>query len=95
MRINPYVVSLPAAVKEEKKDSTSAVFGDLYREAMNKVNQQQIEANIATEGLITGEIEDLHHVMIASEKARLSLQLTVQVTNKVIEAYKEITRMQL
>ena len=47
------------------------------------------------QGLISGEVEELHQVMIAGEKARLSLQLTVQLTNKVIEAYKEITRMQI
>ncbi|MDO9536593.1 MAG: flagellar hook-basal body complex protein FliE [Bacillota bacterium] len=95
MRINPYVAPLSPAGKEEKKESTSAVFGNLYRDAMNKVNQQQIESGIATQGLISGEIEDLHQVMIASEKAKLSLQLTVQITNKLIEAYKEITRMQI
>ncbi len=96
MRINPSLVSLsPAGQKEEKTKSSPTAFGELFQAALQKVNQQQLEAEEAVQGLISGEIEDLHQVMIATEKARLSLQLTVQVTNKVVEAYKEITRMQI
>lgn len=95
MRINPYAVPLPLAEKEEKKLNQSATFGDLFREALQKVNRQQMEAEEALQGLISGETRDLHQIMIAGEKARLSLQLTVQVTNKIIEAYREISRMQI
>jgi flagellar hook-basal body complex protein FliE len=95
MRINPYPVPLSPAGKEEKTKSGPATFSELFQEALHKVNQQQLEAEKAVQGLTSGEIEDLHQVMIATEKARLSLQLTVQVTNKVVEAYKEITRMQI
>lgn len=95
MRINPYVVPLPLAEKEEKKLNHPATFGDLFKEALQKVNRQQMEAEEALQGLISGETRDLHQIMIAGEKARLSLQLTVQVTNKIIEAYREISRMQI
>lgn len=95
MRINPYVVPLPPAEKEEKKASNSATFGELFQEYLQKVNRQQLEAEESLQGLISGEAEELHQVMIATEKARLSLQITVQLTNKVIEAYREITRMQI
>jgi flagellar hook-basal body complex protein FliE len=95
MRINPYVVPLPLAEKEEKKASSPATFGELLQEALQKVNREQLEAGKSLQGLISGEAEDLHQLMIAAEKARLSLQLTVQLTNKVIEAYREITRMQI
>lgn len=44
---------------------------------------------------ISGEVEDLHAVMIATEEARLSLDLALQVRNKIVEAYKEINNMQL
>ncbi|NMB35003.1 MAG: flagellar hook-basal body complex protein FliE [Firmicutes bacterium] len=96
MHINPSFtpLSLPGQ-GEEKTRSTPTAFGELFQSALQKVNQQQLEAEEAVQGLISGEIEDLHQVMIATEKARLSLQLTVQVTNKVVEAYKEMTRMQI
>jgi flagellar hook-basal body complex protein FliE len=48
-----------------------------------------------TRDFIAGEVDDLHTVMIATEEARLSLELAVQVRNKCIEAYKEISNMQL
>ena len=44
---------------------------------------------------MVGEVDDLHSVMIATEEARISLELAVQVRNKCIEAYKEINNMQL
>ncbi len=94
MRIHPYAIPVQGH-KAEKKTVSSAGFGDLMRDALNQVNQKQLEANEATEKLMTGEVEDLHQVMIAAEQARLSLQLTTQVTNKVIEAYREISRMQI
>ncbi|WP_313119110.1 flagellar hook-basal body complex protein FliE, partial [Proteiniclasticum ruminis] len=42
-----------------------------------------------------GKTDDLHNVMIGVEEARLSMELAVQVRNKIIEAYKELTQMQL
>lgn len=98
MRVNPYAVPLPsgaAGVEEKKKSVEKAGFENLLQGALQDVNSQQVEAARVTEGLISGEVEDLHQVMLASEKARLSLQLTVQVTNKVIEAYRDISRMQI
>jgi len=95
MRINPYAVPLSPAEKEEKKASSPGTFGELLQEALKKVNRQQVEAEEALQGLISGETQELHQIMIATEKARLSLQLTVQVTNKIIEAYREISRMQI
>ena len=89
-------IRLRACPQRPKRKSTAAVnFGELLQNALEKVNLSQLEAEAVSSKLITGEIEDLHQVMIAVEKAGLSLQLTVQVTNKIIEAYKEITRMQV
>ena len=42
-----------------------------------------------------GKIEDLHQVILAGEKAALALQMTLQVRNKVVEAYQELMRMQV
>lgn len=95
-RINPSLASLSPTKQEEGKTKPGpTAFGELFQAALQDVNEQQLEAEKAVQGLVTGEIEDLHRVMIATEKARLSLQLTVQVTNKVVEAYKEMTRMQI
>lgn len=70
-------------------------FADYLKNALNQVNQDQITSEQLTKALATGEVEDLHQVMIASQQAMLSLQLTVQIRNKVVEAYQEIMRMQI
>jgi flagellar hook-basal body complex protein FliE len=59
------------------------------------VKAAQNESDKLTGQLVTGEVQDVHEVMIAAQKASLSLQMTVQVRNKVVEAYQEVMRMQL
>ena len=47
------------------------------------------------EGFINGEDIDIHQVMLASEEAKMSIELAVQIRNKIVEAYQEISKMQL
>ena len=70
-------------------------FGEVINNELEKLNSKQFEADKLTQDLISGNVNDLHTVMIATEEARLSLELAVQVRNKVVEAYKEINNMQL
>ncbi len=70
-------------------------FKDMIDKAIDELNHKQLKADELTYDFITGELEDLHSVLIATEEARLSLELAVQVRNKCIEAYKEINNMQL
>ena len=44
---------------------------------------------------ISGRTDNIHSVLIAAEKASISLQFIMEVRNKVIEAYQEIMRMQI
>lgn len=80
-------------VAEVTKSTQS--FQQLLSQAIQDVNAKHVEAEQMTQKLMTGEIQDVHQVMIAAQKASLSLQLTVQVRNKVVEAYQEIMRMQV
>jgi flagellar hook-basal body complex protein FliE len=70
-------------------------FSQFLKDAINKVNTEQVKADVLTEKLAKGENVDLHQVMIASQKASISLQLALEVRNKVIEAYQEVMRMQM
>ena len=70
-------------------------FGQLFKQTLEEVKAAQNHSDKLTNELVTGEVKDIHEVMIASQKASLSLQLTVQVRNKVVEAYQEVMRMQL
>lgn len=70
-------------------------FKNIINDEIEKLNNQQIKADELTRSFISGQVEDLHTVLIATEEARLSLELAVQVRNKCVEAYKEINNMQL
>ncbi len=70
-------------------------FVETLKAAVDDVNTTQLDADKAVERLQTGESKNLHEVMIAMEKADISLRLTVQMRNKALDAYQEIMRMQV
>ncbi|MFZ3587926.1 flagellar hook-basal body complex protein FliE [Bacillus sp. DJP31] len=75
----------------ESKES----FATFLKESIDNVNRAQVQSDVATQKLANGEKIDLHEVMIASQKASITLQATIEVRNKVIEAYQEVMRMQV
>jgi flagellar hook-basal body complex protein FliE len=99
MRINAFVPDfsvfdkMKAGSKVEDKKETS--FMDTLKEKLDAVNNKQLEAEDKTESFIKGDDIDIHEVMLASEEAKLSLELAVQIRNKLVEAYQEINRIQL
>ncbi|MBD8025776.1 flagellar hook-basal body complex protein FliE [Ureibacillus sp. Re31] len=68
-------------------------FANTLKDAIASVNNQQVASDAMTEKLIKGEDVDLHEVMIAAQKASVSLNATMEVRNKAVEAYQEIMRM--
>ncbi|MCL2683817.1 MAG: flagellar hook-basal body complex protein FliE, partial [Synergistaceae bacterium] len=58
-----------------------------------KANQLQIEADNMTNRLALGEIEDISQVSIAVEKAELALRLMVQIRDKMVDVYQQISRL--
>ena len=73
----------------------SPEFGDFLKQAITEANNLQQQSDDMKTKLVTGQIEDIHQVMIAAEKANLAFQLTLQIRNKAIDAYQEILRMQV
>lgn len=68
-------------------------FGNLLADLMGKVQQTQAQAHVAQVQVVTGQATDLSQAVMASEQATLALELTVQVRNKVLDAYQEIMKM--
>lgn len=97
MKVNPVAMMVPQGNLLGSVTASNAApqgFSDALFKAVQNVNQLQLKANESTEKLVLGEIGDIHQVMLDSEKAKLALQLTVQIRNKMVEAYQEISRMQ-
>lgn len=62
---------------------------------VNNVNDLQNKANDAMDKMASGQAADVHEVMIAMEKAKISFDLLLQVRNKMLDAYKQIMQMQV
>ncbi len=70
-------------------------FSEMLSDSMMEVNKLQEEANVAMEKLASGQSKNIHETMLAMEKADIAFKTMNQVRLKVIEAYKEIMRMQM
>jgi flagellar hook-basal body complex protein FliE len=70
-------------------------FLDTLNQKLNDVNDQQIAADDITQKFIKGDETDVHKVMVSTEEAKLSLELAVQIRNKLVDAYQEFNRMQI
>lgn len=70
-------------------------FGDYLTDALKETNKLQLESDRQNALLAAGQVEDVSQVVIASQKAEIALQLTLQLRNKAVSAYQEIMRMQV
>jgi len=70
-------------------------FSNILTDALNTASQADIADKASSLELLKGQSDDLSGVMIAAQKAELSLNLALQIRNKFIDAYNEIMRMQV
>jgi len=102
LAINPVSLSVANTqiIEETNKLSANVTpfeaqqsFANTLKDAIASVNNQQVQSDAMTNKLINGEDVDLHEVMITAQKASVTLNATMEVRNKAIEAYQEIMRM--
>ncbi len=74
------------------RDSVSD-FKEALSQSIEELNAQLSKADQSAQEMATGTT-DVHQAMIAMEEANLALRLTIDVRNKILEAYAEIMRMQ-
>ena len=79
--------------KAEKQNGVS--FKETVSNFVNEVNDLQVKAGESVENFATGKVENVHEVMIAMSKAEVSFKFMMETRNKLIDAYKEIIRMQV
>lgn len=78
------------SLQTEKSES----FSNILTNSFNELEDKQLASDYAIQGLITGEADDLHNVMIQTTEAQLALELAVQLRNRSLEAMNEIKNMQ-
>lgn len=69
-------------------------FGSLLNQAIDRVGELNHTSDQQVSELVQGERQDIHNVMIAVEKADVAFQLMMQVRNKIVNAYEEVSKLQ-
>ena len=91
-------VKMSARIYTEKIDADSQPvksFGEFLVDALKKTNELELESEKLNAAMAAGRIEDISQVVVASQKAEIALQLTLQLRNRATQAYQEIMRMQV
>ncbi|MCK8816535.1 flagellar hook-basal body complex protein FliE [Natroniella sulfidigena] len=86
---------LLTGLNSDDKKQVDNSFGDILKDSLHKVNNLQHQADQAGEDLALGKVDNVHEVMVSAQKAKTSLDLASSVTNKAVEAYKEVMRIQV
>ena len=95
LEMTPVRMSAHSHLGETKVDEPIKSFGEFVVDALKKTNELELESERLNEALATGRIEDISQVVVASQKAEIALQLTLQLRNRATAAYQEIMRMQV
>jgi flagellar hook-basal body complex protein FliE len=69
-------------------------FGASLKNAIDRVGELSDASDKQVSELVQGDRQDIHSVMIAVEKADIAFQLMMQVRNKILNAYQEVSKMQ-
>jgi flagellar hook-basal body complex protein FliE len=86
---NENTISTPAAGSAERVD-----FSNLMKTAVDKVNETQKQSGAMKTAFEMGDPNvSLADTMIASQKASVAFQATLQVRNKLVKAYEDVMRM--
>jgi flagellar hook-basal body complex protein FliE len=75
--------------------SQGSGFQNLFEKAVVGVENLRQTADQGVERFLAGEGEELHSMVMATQRAELAFDLFLQVRNKVVSAYQEIMRMQI
>lgn len=92
-------LSTPEILKNSKEAASTGAPGGAFAQklqsALNEVNTLQENGEKAMAGIATGQIKDLHQAALAIDKAEISMKLMLEVRNKALSAYKEISQTQI
>ena len=76
------------------KPVSATSFSDTLHDSLNAVNDLQTKKSQMITSFASGETQNVHELMISMQKASLAVNLTSAVRNKVLEAYRELSKLQ-
>ena len=93
--ISPIDLASLAPAADKISSGQTGSFKDVLSGAIGQVESSRSDAAKSVEQFLSGEGEDLHSTVLASQRADLEFQMFMQVRNKVVSAYQEIMKMQM
>jgi flagellar hook-basal body complex protein FliE len=79
----------------EKNDAKDSDFSKILKESLEEMNDLQVKGDRAMADIATGQVKDLHQAAIAINKAETNMKMMLEIRNKALSAYKEISRTQI
>jgi flagellar hook-basal body complex protein FliE len=93
--LSPFEMETGLRRPEARTAETGDSFGSMLARAVGSVDQTMKTSEQGIQDFVAGKTENVHEVMINMQRAQLSFQLMVEMRNKAIETYQEISRMQI
>ena len=90
----PTIRELDPAQKSSASDNTTQV-GQTFEDMLSSLNQSQQNSDDLVQSLAQGENVDLHTVMIGMEENNVNFNVAMSIRDKLVDAYREIMRMQV
>ena len=96
------LTQLSGVVKQESKSAQALVkselmsgipFEEMLSSSMKKVNELQLESDDMVRRLAIGDVEDISEVVLASSRAEVALKMFMELRNKFVEAYQQLSRI--
>ena len=96
MQISSIQNTIPEIVNSNKVEkSKDDSFGNILTDFIGQVNNNQLNADNMTQKFVTGGNVEIQDVMIAGEKAKTSLDLLMEIRNKAIDMYTQLSQIQV
>jgi flagellar hook-basal body complex protein FliE len=88
-------IPIPGPITPPGAAGSSGDFQSVLEGTINTLQSMQNDADTSVQKFLTGENEELHTTVLATQRAEMAFELGLQVRNKVVSAYQEIMKMQL
>lgn len=88
-------IPIPDSLTPAGGADSSSAFSGILKDTISSLQSTQADADSAVQKFLTGENDDIHTTVLATQRAEMAFELGLQVRNKVVSAYQEVMKMQL
>lgn len=91
-KIGGSIAGINSVKAKQDQPGVADEFSSLLKKSINELDDIEKRGEAAMTDIATGEVKDLHQAALAISKAESSMKFMLEVRNKAISAYKEISK---